>query len=161
MSILATVYASAPTDNMILGALEIQIQGRTPIRYTTDFAGHWLGGVDGGLAYFESGPLTVSLPARNASGNQRLNFGVSGVSGMVQDLVMEALASETPVIAIYREYLLSDKSAPARRPYIMQVNGGYFENPMVVFECSYYDLLNSRWPRENYTNVSAPGVQFL
>lgn len=161
MTLLSTVYASAPADEVIIGALEIRIAGQAPLRYTTDFSRHLLGGVDGGWAMFESGPVTVSLPAKNSSGNQRINFGVSGVSGMVQRMVEDALATEQPVFAIYREYLVSDKSAPARRPYTMTVNGGYFENPSVIFECSYYDLLNSRWPREHYTNVSAPAIQYL
>ena len=160
MTGLKVVYASAPTEELIIGALEIFYSGEAKVRVCTDFA-PWLLGVDGQFVEFEGGPITVSLPGENASGNQPLTFAVSGVGGRVQRIVDDALETGGVVWAIYREYLASNTVAPARRPYRMNVVGGYFENPDAAFECSYYDMLNSAWPREPYTQENAPGIKYL
>lgn len=160
MSIIKTVYASAPTDQVIIGSLEILVPGLDPLRVAADFESHWLG-VDGVMQLFEAGPLSIALPSRDTRGNQALRFGVSGVSGQAQRYVEDALKASAPSTMIYREYLSSDKTAPASRPVTMDIVGGYFEGPDAIFEGSFYDLLNSAWPRERYTSITAPGIQWL
>lgn len=160
MSIIKTVYASAPTDQVIIGSLEILVPGSEPLRVAADYESHWLG-VDGVMRLFEAGPLSIALPSRDTRGNQALRFGVSGVSGRAQRLVDQALQASEPSTMVYREYLESDKSAPASRPLTMDIVGGFFEGPDAVFEGSFYDLLNSAWPRERYTSITAPGIQWI
>lgn len=160
MTILSVVYASAPTDEVIIGSLEILVPGLEPLRVAADFEDHLLG-VGGVMQLFEQGPLSIALPARDTKGNQTLRFGVSGVSGRAQRYVDAALESGEPATMIYREYLASDPTTPARRPITLTIVGGSFEGPDAVFEGAYYDLLNSAWPRERYTSETAPGIRYL
>ena len=160
MTAIKTVYASAPTDEVIIGTLEIIAPGLEPFRISSDFEDHYFG-VDGVLQLFEQGPLSIALPSKDTKGNQTLSFGVSGVSGRAQRYVDAALESGEPAKMIYREYLVSDPMTPARRPIEMTINGGYFEGADAVFEGGYYDLLNSAWPRERYTSITAPGIRYM
>src|SRR5690554_4357054 len=92
MTEVAVWYASAPTDEVAIASIEVNVPGKEPIRICNGFEDHWLG-VDGVLRLFESGSLSVSLPARNATGQQTLRFGVPGVSGVAQRYVDDALAT--------------------------------------------------------------------
>lgn len=161
MTILAEVYASAPTDEVIIPTLEIAVPGLAPIRICTGFEDHLLG-VDGVMTLFEAGSLSITLPTVNAtSGQQTLQFGVANVNGIAQQHIDAALESGQATTLIYREYLSSDKTQPARRPYVMVLSGGTLEGGEAVFEASYYDLLNTAWPRERYTAETAPGIKYL
>lgn len=160
MTILKVIYASAPTDEVIIPSIEIQVPGIESIRICHGFEDQQLG-VDGVFYTFEAGALSVALPAQNTTGQQTLTFGVSNVNSVAQRYVDQALEADEHVFLIYREYLESDKSAPARPPYRMVVNGGQFEGSEAQFEASYYDLLNTAWPRERYTAQNAPGIKYL
>lgn len=160
MTILSVVYASSPSDEVIIPTLEIQVPGHVPIRICAGFEDQMLG-VDGVYVQFEAGSLQVALPASNTTGQQTLTFGVSNVNGIAQRYVDDALESGQEVKVIYREYLASDPSAPARLPYVMTLTGGQFENGDAQFEAGYYDLLNAAWPRERYTAENAPGLKYL
>lgn len=160
MTALAVVYASAPASEVIIPTLEILIPGLDPLRVAGDYEDHNLG-IDGVLQFFEAGPLSVALPSMDTTGQQTLKFGVSGVSGRAQQYVDAALASDGISTMIYREYLAGDPSAPAQRPFTMTIVGGSFQGADAVFEGSYYDLLNAAWPRERYTQDTAPGIRYL
>lgn len=160
MTILKTWYASAPTDDYAIDSIEISVPGKTPIRICNGFEDHHLG-INGVLRHFEAGSLSVSLPARNTTGQQTLRFAVAGVNSIAQRHVDDALAAGQMVTMTYRMYLASDKLNPADRPLVMTVVGGTFEGGEAVFECSYYDLLNTAWPRERYTAQTAPGIKYL
>jgi len=160
MTLLSVVYASAPTDEVIIPTLEIQVSGRPPVRLCADFQDHDLG-VDGIYYTFQACSLSIALPARNTSGQQNLSFALGSVDGQIDEYVDAALESGERVPLIYREYLASDKSAPARRPYTMVVAGGQFEGAEVQIDASFYDLLNAAWPRQRYTVHNAPGLKYL
>ncbi|SAI62875.1 Domain of uncharacterised function (DUF1833) [Bordetella trematum] len=160
MTILSVVYASAPDDEVVIPSLEISVPGLATIRICAGFEDHELG-VDGQLHLFEAGSLQVALPASNTTGQQTLTFGVANVNGVAQRHVDAALEAGERVALIYREYLASDKSAPARRPLVMTMTGGQFSNGEAQFEAGYYDLLNAAWPRQRYTVENAPGLKYM
>lgn len=160
MTILATVYASAPAAEVIIPALEIRVPGKDPIRVCGGYEDHTLG-VGGSDYLFKAAPIAVSLPKRDTSGQQNLAFAVAGLDGTEQAHIEAALEDDELVEIVYLEYLASDKTAPARVPLVMVVVGGVIEGMEAKFEASFYDLLNSAWPRERYTAESAPGLKYL
>lgn len=160
MTILKTVYASAPVDSLVIQAIQIRVRGEVVHRVCLGFEDLYLG-VDGVMRLFTAGALSIALPARNASGQQTLRFGASGVTGEAQRAIDEALENKDIVLLEYYEFLDQDRTAPAKRPYIMDIVGGGFEGVDVTLEASYFDLLNHAWPRERYTQQTAPGVQYL
>lgn len=160
MTLISEVFANANTDEVIIPTLEIQLPGET-IRLCADFEDHTFG-IEGGLmVLFEFCSLSISLPAKNSTGTQSLKFGFPALDGRPQRAVDVALESDQEVMLIYREYLISDPSAPARAPEIMVMRGGSFENGEAAFEAGSYDILNTEWPRERYTSETAPGIRFI
>lgn len=160
MTILKTVYASAPEDELILITLELRLSEDHVLRAVQGFENQMLG-IDGVYHEFTAAAISVALPSSNTSGQQSLRFSIGGINNIVQRYVDEALESSTPITLIYREYLESDKSAPARQPYIMAMSGIQLEGDEAQFEASYWDILNYAWPRQRYTEETAPGIKYL
>lgn len=160
MSLLQEVYASNPAGSLIIPTLEIQIAGQPPIRICTGFEDQLLY-ENGQPLLFEAGSLSVALPNKNTTGMQTLTFGVAGVNEKVQEYFDLALESGQKVSIIYREYLESDKSNPARKPYVMDLMGGVLEGGEAQLSAGFFDVLNYRWPREIYTAQNAPGIRYL
>jgi len=159
-TVLQTVYASAPAGVVLLATLEIQIAGQPPLRLVHAYDDQQLG-VDGKLVPFEACSIQLALPKKNTSGQQTLTFGLGLVDGRADRAVADALEAGQPVYMVYREYISTDPSAPARAPIKMVVQGGKFEGPVLQVEASYYDLLNAAWPRERYTADKAPGIKYM
>ena len=160
MTILKTVYASAPEDELILITLEIRLSPTDVVRVVQGFENHMLG-VDGVYQEFTASAISVALPSSNTSGQQTLRFSIGGINSLIQRHIDAALESSAPITLIYREYLESDKSAPARQPYIMTISGIQLEGDEAQIEASYWDILNYSWPRQRYTEETAPGIKYL
>lgn len=159
MTILAEVYASAPVSEILLPTLEIQVPGHDSIRLVNGFEDQMLG-VDGVMQLFIACPMSIALPKKDTSGRQTLAFGIGSVNGEIQRYIDDALEANAVVPIIYREYLLSDPTKPARKPYKLTMGGGVLEADIAKLEAAYYDLLNSSWPRERYTAENAPGLKY-
>lgn len=159
--ILSTVYASAPSGIVIVQTLEIRVQGMDPIMVCNGFQDMACKLETGADVLFEAGNLSIALPARDEGANQTLKFGLWNVHGRAQMAVEKALSSGAQVPILYREYLSSDLSAPASGPVPFVMVGGQFEGLEVQIEAGYYDILNTAWPRERYTQLNAPGIKYL
>ena len=157
---LRTVYASAPTDTAIIATLDMELPGEH-VRLVDDFEDMTLG-VNGVPQVFEACGLDIALPTKDNSGNQSLQFALGILDDdRINELVVTALDADQPVYLTYREYLSTDTSAPAAAPIRMTVLGGEFNEDTLGLEASYYDLLNTAWPRERYTLANAPGIKYL
>lgn len=158
-TVLKVIYASAPTDVVILPTLEIRI-GSQVIRLVNAYEGMQLG-VDGVMQEFEPTAMDVALPVKDTSGNQSLTFAIEAVDGRPYKYVCQGLADGVAAKLIYREYLSTDLSTPAKAPIEMTILGGEFEGVQVQIRAAYYDMLNLAWPRERYTSAKAPGIKYM
>lgn len=161
MSIIETVYASAPSEHIILATLEILVPGQDPIRVVADYEDLTAKLENGQEVTFQAGPFEYKEPSKNTDGQQTLTFAIANVTGEAQKAVEAALEADVEVPIIYRVYLSTDLTAPATKPYKMIMRGGSFEGMMVQIEAGYYDLLNTAWPRLRYTAENAPGLRYL
>lgn len=161
MSLIETVYASAPTDQVILPTLEILVPGYTPIRVVAAFEDVTATLETDETVTFQAGPFDYERPSKDSSGNQMLKFSIANVTGEAQKAVEFALDADAEVPIIYREFLSSDLTAPAINPVEMTMRGGQFQGIMVQIEAGYYDLLNTAWPRNRYTVDFAPGLRYI
>lgn len=159
MSLIQEVYASAPIDELIIPTLEISWPGQTPIRVCTGYEDFLLG-TDQGWQRFEAGSISIALPGKTTVGTQTLKFTIYNVNGIVMRHAMAALESDAEVTIIYREYLYSDRSEPAIKPYVMKLRGGTFEGMQVSLEAGYQSSMNTAWPRQKFTAENAPGIRF-
>lgn len=161
MSIIETVYASAPSEYVILPTLEILVPGQDPIRVVAAYEDLTATLEDDTEVTFQAGPFDYKRPDKDTSGNQTLKFAIANVSGDVQRAVDAALDTDAEVPVIYREYLSTDLTAPAINPIKMTLRGGRMEGVMAQIEAGYFDLLNTAWPRLRYTSDFAPGLRYI
>lgn len=110
--------------------------------------------------YTASG-LDVSLPKRDASGQQNLNFAIENVTGQAQDFVDRALTAGVKIEVICRNYLASDLSMPAEPPLRMVVVGASMKGASLQVTASYQDIIGRAWPRERYNATDHPGLRYL
>ena len=158
---LDVIYASAPTSVVLIPTLEILVPGETPIRVCNGFEDIEATLEDDSTVTFTAGNLVIDLPEKNDTGKQTLKFGLWNATGEAQAAVVAALEANTGTDIIYREFDSSDLSAPASQPLLFTLVGGSFEGIEVQLEASYYDILNTAWPRERYTQLNAPGIAYL
>lgn len=161
MSIIQTVYASAPTDKVILPTLEILVPGEEPIRVVAAYEDVTATLEDSSVVTFKAGPFEYKEPAKDTQGNQTLTFAIANVTGEAQKAVEAAIESGDEVPVNYRVFLSTDLTAPAKKPFKMTLRGGTFEGMMVQIEAGYYDLLNTNWPRLRYTADEYPGLRYI
>lgn len=156
MSILAEIYASNPSDDFIIHALEIVLNENESVRVCTGFEDKLLSG-----KHYEAGSISVSLPKRTNTGQQTLTFGLWNISGIAQDYVTRALEAYEVVYVTYYQYLNSDLDNPVDQTQKMPIVGGSFSGITARFEASFHDLLNTAFPRERFTSETAPAIQYM
>lgn len=159
MTILSTVYASAPAAEVIIPTLEIRTP--TPIYTCAGFEDQEVTLEDGTDVTFTASGLDVSLPARNDTGQQTLTFAIENVTGIAQREIELAIENGSRIPVIYRPYLSSDLSAPAEAPIKLNLSGADFRGSTVQVTCSYQDPINTAWPRLRYTADFAPGLVYF
>lgn len=159
--LLERVYASAPSDEVIIPTLEIRHPAIATIRTCAGFEDQTVTLEDGSNVTFLASGLDVSLPARNASGQQNLNFAIENVTGQAQRAIEEAMQSGGDIRVIYRTYLQSDLSSPAETPLNMILIGAEFQGASVQVTASYSDIISTAWPRERYSTDFAPGLRYI
>lgn len=161
MTILNVIYASAPSSEVLIPTLEFSnssagrillAQSFENITVTTELSEE--------LTFIESA-WEVSLPNKDATGQQTLQFQICNVTGEAQRFIDDCMASGKPTSVIYREFYADDLSAPATIPIKMTLRGGSAEGVTVGIEAGYFDLLNVGWPRFRYTPEFAPGIKYF
>lgn len=161
MSLIERVYASAPSNEVLLRTIEILVAGQDPIRVVAAYEDLEATLETSETVTFKAGPFESIDPAKDTRGQQNLTFAIANASGEAQRAVQAAIESGEEVPINYRVFLPSDLTAPAQAPYRMKLRGGSFEGLMVQVEAGYFDLLNFRWPRHIYTADLAPGIRYL
>lgn len=161
MSIIETVYASAPSSDVILPTMEILVPGYEPIRVVAAYEDLTATLETDETVTFKQGPFEYKEPSKDTNGQQTLTFSIANVTGEAQQAVEYALENDVEVAVNYRVFLSTDLTAPAKTPYKMILRGGQFQGMMVEIEAGYFDLLNTQWPRKRYNNEEHPGLRYI
>ena len=161
MSLLETVYASSPTSEILISTLEISHPAIDTVYVCGGFEDISAQTESGMTVNFIAGAIDVSLPARDSTGQQHLMFAIDNVMGTVQRTIDAIINAGGQATLTYRQYLHSDLSQPADPPLVMAIVGGFLKGGTAQIRASYYDILNTAWPRKRYTNAFAPGLKYL
>lgn len=162
--ILQTVYASAPSNQIILHTITLEAPS------FPDGALRWVQGYEdeemglennGGTVLYEAVPIGISLPDVGIRGNQTIQFQLDNVTGEAYHYVRLALSAGEKIKCIYRVYLDSDKSAPAENPVRMTCTTVTADYKMVQVVADFHDFLNKKWPQLRYTPHFAPGLKYI
>jgi len=160
---LSITYASAPTGDVQISTLEVVHPSFPAIRTCSGFVDQSVTLETGEEATFQASMLDVSLPARDATGQQNLQFAIENVTGIAQNAIRSVIDSDDPdpVTVIYRMYLSSDLSEPAEPPLRMVLVAPDFQGASTQVVCSYLDIINTATNRDRYTTDFAPGLKYL
>ncbi|GHC19531.1 DUF1833 family protein [Aidingimonas halophila] len=163
MTILSTLYASAPVDEVLIPTLEISHPSFPdgPILTCTGFEDHTVTLETGEEVTFQGSGLDISLPSRDPSGQQNLQFAIENVTGIAQDAIDRALEAGGQIDVIYRSYIADQLSEPAEPPLKMVLVEPQFEGSTVQVTASFQDIINTAWPRDRYTATFAPGLRYI
>lgn len=160
MTILNQVYASG--GDIIIPTLELTCPAwADPVLICAGFEDQTCVTEDARTLTFIAAGIDVALPKKTNTGAQNLNFAIDNITGEAQRKIDEALEAEARVMLTYREFLASDKSAPAQAPYRFVVRGGQMRGTSVQITAGFFDAINTAWPRDLYTLNFAPGVRYL
>lgn len=158
--LLETVYASALEGHARLQTLEIISPSQTK-RICSGYDDVALGLETGETVGFLASGMQVALPDLNESGQQLLTFAVENLTGEVQQGVDTALADGVPVDVIYREYLSSDLTAPAKPPNRFVLYDADFKDGRAELTASFFDIIATAYPRERYTVSRFPAMKHI
>lgn len=161
MTILERVFASGGNE-VVIPTLEITCAAwESAILLCNGYEDHTCITEDARTLTFQAAGIAVALPKRDTSGTQKLTFGIDNVTGEAQRLIDQALEAGEMVHLTFRHYLSTDKSAPAENPLKFVVKGGEMEGSMLRVVASFFDLINTAWPRAFYTADFAPGLKYF
>lgn len=161
MTLISTVYASAPSDVVIIPMFEFECAGFDPIRLCDSFRDYTVMDENGVEKTFTASGFTHREPKINTSGQQFLKFGIANVTGDAQMAIDSALENNQEIDVTFRVYISDDLTAPAKRPYKMKLRSGTFDGAVLNIDAGYFDLLNYAWPRNRYTAQVAPGLRYI
>ena len=161
MKTLSVTYASAPSADLLIPTLEFKNEEAGVIRLAQSFNDLTATTELAETVTFIQSAWEVSLPNKDATGQQTLQFQICNVTGEAQRFIDTCLESGKPTSVIYREFYADDLSAPATVPIKMTLRGGSAEGVTVGIEAGYFDLLNVGWPRFRYTPEFAPGLKYF
>ena len=159
MTILNRLYASSGSE-IIIDTLQIVVGSNT----------YWLTkGWDDITAHIEDGTtqtftacgIDIALPARNADGTQDLKFAISNIDGTVSTAIRNALDALSTARITYRNFVSSDLTAPASKPFTLTIKSGYWTATEGQITAGYMNILDTAWPRYRYTLREHPGLRYI
>lgn len=115
---------------------------------------------DGSIVTFMAADFAAQLAKKAADGQSSLQFAIDPRESDAMPRVDLSRESGDKVFVDYREYLLSDLSAPARSKQTMTAVNYSLTDDQLLFTASFHDLVNKRWPRLRYTTSIAPGLKY-
>ena len=162
MSLLDVIYSSAPASKVLIPTLEITSASFDPIRICAGYDDITATlESSGAQVVFYAGALSISLPEKNTTGQQVLNFAIDNVTGIAQQSIDAAIEAGNTITVTYRVYTNDDLYEPQETPIVMTLVGATFTSSTVQVQAAYFDLLNFAWPRLRYTLEFSPGLAYI
>lgn len=160
MTILSTVYASAPSNLIYTPTLELI--SADPAQESIYLVNGYYDQVatleTGETVTFQACGMTPSLPKQDASGRQSLKFAIDNVFGYARLMIEKALEAGGESFVVFRAYVAPDFSAP-QDVYRLTLAGAELSEGVFTAEAAYQDLLNQLWQRQRYDSQFAPGLK--
>lgn len=161
MTIIDQFYASGGPD-VRLFTLELTCPAWTaPVLICQGYEDQTCVTEDARVLTFIASAIDIALPKKSNTAGQTLTFAIDNITGEAQQKIDQALDAEARITAVYRMFLASDKLAPAEPPYRMTVMGGTMQGAGVQIQCGFFDLINTKWPRDLYTTKFAPALRYI
>lgn len=162
---LKEAYASAPPDAIVLMTLELRHPSfDAPVRVVANTEDLTLTLEADAPADPSAGVLFVALPfaleapAQEPDRLPEATVAIDNVSAEIGKALEAAVAARAPVDVTYREWLADDPSAPAFVLHGMTLARATATPTRVTGSLTFLDLVNLRFPRDDYTIERFPGL---
>lgn len=109
---------------------------------------------------FTAADFSAQLAKRSSDGYQALQFAIDYSESDALEKIDLSLESGNKIYIDYREFVLSDLSAPARNVETMTIVSYSFDYPVLLFNATFHDLVNKKWPRLRYNTKIAKGLKY-
>ena len=124
MAILSITYASSPSSDLLIPTLEFKNEAAGVIRLAQSFNDLTATTELSETVTFIQSAWEVSLPNKDQTGQQTLQFQICNVTGEAQRFIDTCMQSGKPTSVTYREFYADDLLAPATVPIKMTLRGG-------------------------------------
>jgi len=159
-------YASAPDDVVILHTLEfLHPSFATPIRVVHDHVDHEFTleasapENAGEEVIFVGYSFEFALPEVMTTGVPEIQISIDNVSDEIEDNLIQASQSADAVEVIYRVYLSDDPTGPQNDPPLkLTLIHAMATDLQVVGRATFADVVNRRFPNQDYTAARFPGL---
>jgi hypothetical protein len=157
---LKEAYASAPANEIVYHTLEIDHPDFTvPIRVVRDRVELIATTENAEEVTFIPFAFDVVPPDVQSEQMPTCTIEIDNVGRELMSQLEAAYTSSEPITMTYRQYLESDKSVPQNNPPLILTILSISANVMRIrATCGYADLLNKRFPNEEYTAERFPGL---
>lgn len=158
---LNRIYNSAPTDDADLLLMQMDCAAwAEPLRLAVSGRDETVTLPGGELATFIMSGLSVNMPDQAASGTQDLAFSIGGVTADVLEKVDEAIDADERVTTTLYIYTQKFRDAPQKTPLTLEVTAVSANDEVVNVAARVRDIINSRFPRMQYTPENTPGLKY-
>lgn len=161
MTLLAQFYASAPTKYVQVNTLDIHSAAFPAIRICDQYEDITATVETGDQFLFEASAFAFSLPRKDDSATQTLNFAIQNVTGRAQRYITQAINDGADINVIYRTYLYPDMSEPAEPPIRLSIVGAEFNATEAQFQAAYMGIIDYAWPRNRYNIEDHRGLKYI
>ena len=153
--------ANGQVDDPILDTIELtHPDTATELFYVRDFADHDFTLEDGfTVQTFKRAGFQIETPVTASQGLQQMAVKVDNVGLEASDFVNEIKHSKEAVSLVYRQYLLSDPTTPARRPLKMFLTDFKITVDSVISKAVIQDIVNTPMIAKKYTKEFFPALK--
>lgn len=161
MSVLDELY-NTPSSAVILNTIELSCAAwAEPIVLVRDYVNHTIKTEDNRTLIALASGMDVSLPKRDNTGAQKLNFAIDGVNTQALSLVRSALMAQEVVNLTYRAYSSENLLEPAETPYRFVVHSCVISRSQVDIVAGMFDFIDYKWPRVVFNSETAPCLKYI
>lgn len=164
---LKEAYASAAGGGLVYHTIELYHQAFTVpiyvVRDNRELTARIESGAArnaGALVTFVGYPFDVVPPDQTSVGLPQATLIIDNVSREISAQIDLAVVSDTPIVMIYRSYIEADLNlGPENDPPLqMEITAVSTTPYQITATCGFPDLLNKRFPGQDYTLATFPGL---
>ncbi|MAF43642.1 MAG: hypothetical protein CMI54_05680 [Parcubacteria group bacterium] len=153
--------ANGKKNDPLIDTIELNhVDTATELFYVRDFQEHDFTLEDGfTVQTFLRAGFQVETPATASQGLQQMAIRIDNINLEASDFINEIKHSKTPVNLVYRQYLLSEPTIPARRPLRMLLTNFKITIDSVVAKATIQDIVNTPMIAKKYNKELFPGLR--
>lgn len=160
MTILEEVYASAPTDKVLIHTLQVSHDTVGDFYYARSYDDVIAVTEEESEVTFQAVALSLQLPKKGVQGREDLVFTLDNVNGEALVAIDQMMEAGGNTSVIYRSYVSTDLTGPQERIPLVATSAS-INVSAVSINATFRDFVNKAWPRRRYTLGDFSGLKYL